>query len=271
MPADFMIIGAQKCGTTSLAAQIAAHPAVSFCREKEPHFFSTRRDWRSATEEYDAMWDDRPGALRGEASTSYTFLPEHGDVAGRLHEYNPRLRLIYIVRHPVDRIVSHYAHDFIRAYTRRPPAEQVLRDPMYINRSRYALQLRPYLERFPREQIAILLFDDYTADPRGTLRAVARHLSVADEPFDRVDLSPRTVSARTGFFRNFPGSRTARRLLDGAPAPIRRVGEKALVRRIEEKPVFPEELRALLWRFVEDDVKALEEILGRSLDVWRDR
>jgi len=114
MRVDFMMIGAQKSGTTSLAAQLAAHPQICFCREKEPAYFHQVADWRAELDHYHALYDPRPGQLLGEASTHYTFFPQYRDTAARLYEYNPALKLIYIMRQPVDRIVSLYSHNFVR-------------------------------------------------------------------------------------------------------------------------------------------------------------
>ena len=92
MRVDFMIIGAQKAGTTSLAAQLAAHPQVCFCREKEPGYFHQTADWRAGLDGYHALYDPRPGQLLGEASTYYTFFPEYRGTAERLYD----LSLIHI-------------------------------------------------------------------------------------------------------------------------------------------------------------------------------
>ena len=73
MKVDFMVIGAQKSGTTSMARQLATHPAVCFCSDKEPAFFNTCADWRERLAEYHALYSPQPGQLLAEASTMYTF------------------------------------------------------------------------------------------------------------------------------------------------------------------------------------------------------
>ena len=84
MRVDFLIVGAQKCGTTALADQLARHDGVCFASRKEPHFFSRAGDaWRERLPEYHALFDPRPGQICGEASTTYTFLPRFAGVAGR--------------------------------------------------------------------------------------------------------------------------------------------------------------------------------------------
>lgn len=264
-----MIIGGQKCGTTSLAAQLSAHPGVSFCREKEPHWFSTVDDWEERLPEYHALYDVREGALHAEASTSYTFLPEYPDVHERLFRYNPHLKLIYVVRHPVKRVISQCAHDMIRDRIRGPHEEHVLNDPMYVNRTRYATQIRAYLDLFPREQVRVILFEEYVKAPRETLRDLGGFLGLEAAPFETIDVSPRNVSARTGYLKKFPGARIAHRVLSEAPGPIRRAGEKVLMNRIDEKPAFSPETEREIWRRLEPEVDELARIIGRPLDLWR--
>ena len=101
MRVDFMMIGAQKAGTTSLAAQLAAHPQICFCREKEPGYFHKTDDWTAGLDQYHSLYSPTPGQLCGEASTYYTFFPEFCETHKRLYDYNPALKLIYVVRQPV--------------------------------------------------------------------------------------------------------------------------------------------------------------------------
>ncbi len=102
MLVDFMIVSAQKCGTTSLASQLAQHPDICFSRTKEPDYFNANSDWQSRLVQYHQLFDPQPEQLCGEASTMYTFLPEYMDTHVRLHAYNSNLKLIYIMRDPVD-------------------------------------------------------------------------------------------------------------------------------------------------------------------------
>lgn len=263
-----MIIGGQKCGTTSLAAQLAAHPDISFCREKEPHWFSTIDVWEERLPKYHALYDERAGVLYGEASTSYTFLPEYENVHERLHRYNPHLKLIYIVRHPVKRVISQCAHDMIRGRIKGSHEEHVLRDPIYVDRTRYAMQIRPYLDLFPREQVCILVFEEYVKDPRGTLRVLGEFLGLAPAPFDAISVAPRNVSANTSYLKSFPGAATANRVLARAPGPIRRAGSKLLLKSIDKKPEFALETEQAIWKLLQEDVRALADILERPLDLW---
>ena len=275
---DFVIIGAQKCGTTSLAAQLGQHPGVCFCRVKEPHFFSRRADWRRRLARYDRLFPACGGRLRGEASTSYCFVDEYPDTAQRLSEYNPDLRLIYIMRHPIERIRSQLRHDVLTGRIRSTALDRVvLDDSRYVDRSRFAHQLQPYLERFERAQILPLLLEDLAADPKAELTRVLRFLGLTAAELQSIDVRPRNVSSVDGHLRRFPAQETTRRLAASLPGPALRgvrwfveSPARPLLYRRDVPPVrLPPAVESDLWRRLEPEVRWVEDFLGRDLgEVW---
>ena len=265
--ADFMIIGAQKSGTTSLAYQLAQHPALSICGQKEPHYFSKSKDWQADLARYHKLFSPQDGQLCFEASTSYSFLPEYPETAQRLRDYNPDLKLIYILRHPVERIRSHYLHRVRRGKVFRPPGAEIRRNPIYLDRSRYATQIRPYLELFPAEHVLILIFEEYAADPQAAFGRVADLLGVSPAGFAAVDTAPKHVSRQHGFH----GERLIGALARRIPGLGDRAGGKTLYERVIGRIEFPDALRASLWRELEPEVAGIERILGRPIEAWRQR
>ncbi|MDO5706469.1 MAG: sulfotransferase domain-containing protein, partial [Paracoccus sp. (in: a-proteobacteria)] len=110
---DFLIIGAMKCGTSTLAAQLGAQTGIFVTTPKEPNFFSDDAEWARGIDWYRALFDGAaPGDLKGEASTHYTKLPNHPHTLERLRPHVPAPRLIYLIRNPLDRLVSHYIHEW---------------------------------------------------------------------------------------------------------------------------------------------------------------
>lgn len=188
MRVDFMLIGAQKCGTTSLAKQLAAHPQICFCKVKEPGYFNKISDWHSDLPAYHALYSPRSGQICGEASTMYTFLPEWQETHSRLFAYNSDLKLIYMMRNPIDRVISNYSHRLVRSTVKEPPEIAIVSDPTYINRSRYGLQIRPYRELFEEKNILLLIFEEYVSDQLNTLRRIASFLEISSNGID--DLGP---------------------------------------------------------------------------------
>jgi len=207
MRPSFLVIGAQKAGTTSLYAYLTAHPAVLGSSIKEVQYFSKfydqGEDWYLA---YFPL-ELRGGAARlragtrpavGEASATYLFHPRAPE---RVHNFDPRMRLIAVLRDPVDRAYSHYQMEhrwgreqlsFEDALDREealaPELERMVAEPgyesqeaidcSYVARGRYAEQLERWLERFPREQLLILTSDELLADPGRSMETVARFLGV---------------------------------------------------------------------------------------------
>lgn len=270
-----MIIGAQKCGTTSLARQLAAHPQICFCQIKEPGFFNTTEDWRASVAEYHALYDPEPGQICGEASTMYTFLPEWRGTHRRLHDYNPDLKLIYIMRQPVERIISNYSHRLVRKTVAEPPETAVFADPAYLNRTRYSVQIKPYLELFPRENVLFLIFEEYVADQKKTLRQIADFLQMDPQAYPatlQTKAAHKSVgeSHLTPWMKRVKAFAPVQAILPLAPTAVRGVVRNYLGNKLEEKPQFSPELKQLLWRFLEDDVRNIEAIIGRRLDIWRE-
>ena len=274
MRVDFMIIGAQKCGTTSLAAQLAEHPEICFCRKKEPGYFHRTQDWEAGLEGYHNLFSPVDGQICGEASTMYTFLPEWQDTPARLFAYNSELKLIYIMRQPVERVISSYAHELVRGRVKALPETAVFQDPTYINRSRYGVQIRPYLELFKRENILLLLFEEYVASQSGTLQLIADFLGVSAEPFQALAPAEKHKTVGEYYWKhstllNMVGSPALEAARKYLPAPVREVIKRTFSNKPDEKPVLPVAAKRTLWRLLEDDVRTVEELLGRRLDVWR--
>jgi hypothetical protein len=272
---DVMLIGAQKSGTTSLAQQLGSHPGLCLSAEKEPAYFNTCEDWRAGLDQYHALFAATDGQLCLEASTMYTFLPEFGGTHERIHAYNPDVKLVYVMRDPVERILSNYAFRRVRRLTADPPEVALVSDPTFVNRSRYGMQLRPYFELFPAEQIHLMVFEEHLADPTGSLKELAGFLGIAPDGFASVEETSRHSS--TGESRMSDRGRrlkqhpVAGRVVAAVPAPVRRLAGRTFRSTLETKPQVSAELRERLHRLVEDDVEQVERWLGRPVDAWSRR
>lgn len=177
---DFIIIGVQKSGTTSLAEWLNYHPQLSLCSQKEPDFFSRTDQWKEKLHEYHNLFqrNNEEHIKWFEASTSYSWFLEFPFVATRLKEYNSKLKLIYIVREPISRIKSHYKHNFLKGYTSKSFSKEVIENPTYLSHSSYALQIRSFLKEFGKEQILFLKFEDLISNPQKVLTKVFNFLEI---------------------------------------------------------------------------------------------
>ena len=151
----FIIIGAQKCGTTSLHTYLGLHPEIGVSREKELNFF-LRPDGERDLDWY-RSWFDPSKPVRGEASPGYTNHPLRPGVPERMHAVVPDARLIFVVRDPLKRALSQYRH-YCADRREDRSAEEALGEPgsKYVVRSRYAFQLDRYLPIYPMERILVV-------------------------------------------------------------------------------------------------------------------
>jgi Sulfotransferase domain len=273
---NLIIIGAQKCGTTSLHHYLDAHPEISMTRIKEMNFFLSAGNWDLGVEWYASHFD--PAApMRGEASPDYTNLPESGHTAEHIHSVIPDAKLIYLVRNPLDRMASAYLHMRALKLERRPFAEAVM-DPegSCVARSRYASQLRPFLRLFPREQILVETQERLLRDREGTLRSIFRFLEVDDRfsspefrrMWERTDgkgpahsLVARAVVRRPWSVGRLPHS---------LRWPVQRLLRSRLLGgRKTERPMYDKRLRQQAWKWFEGEVEELEHLTGLNLQDWR--
>lgn len=179
IPGDhyLLIIGAMKCGTSSLYDYLAGHPQLCPAVIKEPEYFSSHQRHGVNAGAYEELWnfDARAHRYAMEASTGYTKFPVERGVPQRIHDYGIRPKFVYIVRHPLDRIVSHYNY-----MSRDVEFDQRIVDEHLLNTSRYFLQLSQYQGLFPAEDFLIVDFDQLKSDPGAVIGEVCRFLGLDD-------------------------------------------------------------------------------------------
>ncbi len=205
---DFLIIGAQKCGTTSLYNYLIEHPWVAPSVTKEVHFFDHafarglawyRRQFPSLLEKRYARIVLRRGLITGEASPYYIF---HPHAPQRVWAALPDAKLIVLLRNPVDRAFSHYQHS-VRSGKETLPFEEAIEKEgerlqgelermladeryrsmahqaySYLSRGIYIDQLRAWLRLFPAEQVLILNSEEFYANPAAIYRQTLEFLGL---------------------------------------------------------------------------------------------
>ena len=267
----FIVIGAMKCGTTSLHLYLDRHPEIGMSAKKELNFFTSRRSFARGVEWYGAQFDDRFPA-RGESSTSYTKCHIFRGVPERMHSVLPDCKLIYLVRNPVDRIVSQYTHRVFGGAESRSLEEALgdLSDNRYINTSRYMFQLEQFFEYYPEERFLVLCSADLQRQRGETLARAFAFLGVdsafTDEGFEQAHhQGSQKVRERrvTGLLKRVPGVRSALARL--IPQGVR----QKLAYRGVKRPTMRPEMRARVLDYLEDDIRALEGFVGREFPEWR--
>jgi len=188
---NLFIVGAMKAGTRTLHAVLAEHPQIFMCEPQEPTRFvdgaRLARLWPRMHElgywrdeqRYLALFE-RAGAARviGESSTNYAKLPWSGEVATRIRDFAPDARIVYLMREPAARAVSHYWHAVMYDGEMREPASALRGPGIYRDVSHYAMQLEPFLAAFGRDRVYALSIERFDAEPAHEYRALLQWLGV---------------------------------------------------------------------------------------------
>ena len=272
---DFIIIGTQKGGTTSLHFYLGQHPEIAVSWPKELNFFIEEHNWHRGRAWYGSHFN-RKARVRGEASPNYTAYPCFTGAAERMHEVVPQAKLIYVLRDPIERLISNYVHVVSEGREQRPAAQVLLQaEPNgYMSRSRYASQLEQYLRYYPMERILILSSEELYANRQVALRNTFRFLGV-NADYDSIRF--RATHNRSKNMR----SRTplGRRLfLLAKRLPLHLAGHDlgshigyALsfpFSRAIPRPTLAPEVRADLADRLADDLARLRSLTGRRFSEW---
>jgi hypothetical protein len=273
-----LVIGAQKAATTSLHAYLASHPDVAVPPEKELDFFS--RQWDLGPGWYAAQLASAgPARAVGEASPSYAAFPFQLAVPARIRALAPDVRLIYVLRHPVERMRSSYLHALASGTETRPLAASLLADPWYLQLSSYALQLQQYLEHFPREQLLVVRSEDLAARPQAIMARVFDFIGVdpAWAPpnlADRLHVSsvkrvPRRVARAGGTAAVWLETQLSRRPYYPRQQRRSRLATQILFRPVrDEETALDADTADVLARLLRSDLLRLRELLGGEFDLW---
>ena len=179
----FFIIGAAKAATTSLSSLLASHPQVGIARGKEPHFFSIDEAYGSGWDVYLKSFAHCDGRIAiGDASTSYSRIRHHPAAPDRIRRHVPSAKIIYMVRHPLERMESAYVEHLCNPHG--PVFESindaVRRQPMIVDSSRYWEVFHAYRERFGEHLVKIVWFEEYVTETAKVFQDVCRFLEVDD-------------------------------------------------------------------------------------------
>jgi len=198
---DIVIIGSAKSGTTTLAELLAAHPKIALGVKKEPEFFSNEKNFSKGIAFYrENFFEASEGQLCLDASTSYTRLPQYPDVAEKLYSASPDAKMIYLMRHPVDRAYSHFIHRYTKELFPNEAfngtfSQHVENDQMCIDSSNYKLQIEEYLKYFPKESMFFLFTEEMASDKQGVLKKLCKFLLIEykDEYFNEDKIKNETT------------------------------------------------------------------------------
>jgi hypothetical protein len=180
---NFFIIGAAKAATTSLSSLLSAHPQAGIVQGKEPHFFSYDHVYKLGWQKYLTLYRHcRDEKAIGDASTSYSRIRYHPSVVARIREHVSEARIIYMVRHPLQRMESAYVEHLgtLGGMVFASINDAVKRQPMIVDSSRYWEVFDAYRQEFDESRIKIVWFEEYTVNRTAVFQDVCRFLEIDD-------------------------------------------------------------------------------------------
>lgn len=172
----FIIIGAMKSATSTLHNQLSLQAGFFMSNPKEPNFFSDDVNYGKGAEHYLSLFNKATAVdLCGESSTHYTKLPTYPNTISRISTHLKDTKLIYIIREPIDRLISQYIHEWSVGTISSKIDDAIHRHPELIYYSKYGMQIRPYLENLPNP-ILLVFYEALTKKPQTQLEHIASFL-----------------------------------------------------------------------------------------------
>lgn len=179
---DFIGVGASRSGSSWLSSCLAEHPEICFSTEKETHFFDDLHSYQKGPDYYESFFKCHSNnQIKGEFTPGY--FTNH-EVAERIYNHNPNVKIIVILRNPVERAYSEYLYNVARELEKEKTFASALAGRLskrYINRGLYSKHLKQFYEIFPAEQILILDYADVSVRPAELLKEVYNFLGVNSE------------------------------------------------------------------------------------------
>lgn len=274
---SFFIIGAAKAATTTVWSALGEHPDVFLPGVKEPNYL-LGGDWsRRGLGWYESLYDEAGTAsARGDASPGYSMFPLFTGVPERAAALVPDARIIYMIRHPVQRMVSHWTQATTAGYEHRPLNEALIWGSVYFFTSCYGLQLSRWAAMFPRDALLVVRCEDLDGDPGGSLDRILTHVGL--EPGWRPTQtesrrnasewkvrSPRTLRNVAGALRGAGLESAARHLTRRTPSKMR-LGILGAYPR--EELELEEQRAAALFECFRPDFAFLRQLVGSEIDLY---
>lgn len=282
---NLFIIGAMKAGTTSLHYYLNHHDYIFMCEPKEPGYFVEELNLDKGEDWYLSLFKDAGDAeIIGESSTHYSKFPVHKNVAERIAAFSPDSRLVYVMRDPLERALSQYWFSIDSSakrpvndiyMERRPILTAFKEDNSYTDFSDYALQLRQYLDYYPRENIYTLTFESLISDPAIETKKLLEWLGVTGgiekDVFEkRWNATSENIVRIKGFgiLQRLRTSRAWDLISPLVPKSFRKMGASMAVGETKKNQAEVVQAINYLQPILKQRTKELAAMLGRDFPEW---
>ncbi|WP_036483570.1 sulfotransferase domain-containing protein [Myxosarcina sp. GI1] len=274
-----LIIGTMKGGTTSLFNYLAQHPQAAPCNYKEPNFFAYQSNFNKGFDYYQSLWNWRSDThkIAVEASVNYTrtSLTDVMNSAENIAKYKDRakFKFIYILRNPIDRIESHYAHGIAYKTKKNPDRTTQALDKEILDTSKYAKQIAEYYQRFSSENILLLNFDDLKQNPLNLMQKVCQFLEIdSDYQFQNLNSiynDGGNKKIRVNWYGlNIPMKAKIHRLLRQIPSSYKQPLHNLLGGKTHNNFTLSQEQKDYIVRELAADLRSLNQTYGFDISRW---
>ena len=278
MKPNYMLIGASKCGTSTVCGYLSRHPDVFMVECKEPQFFSCDDIFQRGIEWYESLYNDVANEkMRGEGSNRYTMKEMFPETISRIVSYTRDLKLIYCVRNPIKRIESYWleirAHGGEDVHYDFNTAVKINRDRL-VDSSNYWQQINVYREFFSDDDIHIIFFEDLIKDPETVMKNCFEFLAVDPNQY-RIEehlhigkTSGRKVpSIFLSRMREYALFRSIVKLIpESIRLPLKR---KLFFKKINGRPEWDIRKKEWVIEVLGQDTKKFLEFYGKPIDYWK--
>lgn len=271
---NLFLIGAAKCGTSSLFYYLSSHPNICASEVKEPQFFlGNDQQMEKKMDQYHSLFKGNE-KYKIEASVQYSVPENDVGIHQKIHNYNPEAKIIYIIRNPIHRIESNHWHSFNAGISNIRDVNASLFYNNNIEASRYFRNIKPFIDIFGKDQVLILLFEDLKNDMNYIRQQLSAFLGLEHSQFPN-EIGKINVS-QGGKRRNLDSLRGLNRYL------IVRLLKKILplkfkrwlislfsdIRSIKSRPHLNEKSITIVRDLLKQDILKMEKLLGRNLSGW---
>lgn len=270
----FLVIGAMKAATSTVCAYLEDHPETYCVPHCEPNYFSHDHIYAYGKEWYLRFFEGHTNVKhRGEGSNYYSARALYPHAAERIFALNPNIKIIYMVRDPIKRILSAWIQRRADAGDRAPPTvDDAIRQQRddYVGQSQYFYNIQPYLELFPKENIFLGFMEDLSSDSGAFWLQLCQFLDIQESPVQRAHVNPslgKKVPSRLYTTLNkFPLVKYAKIVTPNSLKSHMKalMMTEAASPDVAISPAVFSEIREIL----EDDARKLLDYAGRPYSFW---
>jgi len=272
---DLIVIGAQKCGTSALHYYLNQHHEINMSRPKELNFFTGTANWERGVDWYASHFLAK-FKINGESCPQYSYFPKWSNVAKRMHSIIPEAKIIYLVRDPIERIISAYIQNYAEG-TEDKGINEALADfenNPYLERTKYYFQITQYTEYYPLSRTLIISAEELQSSGEATIAKVLKYLNVNCENY-KYRLNKEIHISRKKRRKNKVGRNITlliRKLIGNRVHanirwPIENVFNYPFSKQIE-RPHIDQSLQNEVLDYLKDDINKFRDLTGMAFDYW---